>query len=695
ETLLKASFTMTAPNDSITYDIGLGTIRRGINYPKLYEVPAQQWADMTSEGGDYGVAVLNDCKYGWDHPDKKTLRLSLIHTPGISPGWEWVADQRSQDIGWHRVTFAVTGHKGDWRDGAVAWQAARLNQPLLAFQTTSHPGKLDKSFSLLTVTGAASNDNPAVMVTAVKFAEDGNDLIVRLRELTGKPLNDVQIHCATPISAAKEMNGVEQFQRELTVTDDVVAVSFTSYQPKTLALTLDNKLTSVTPPVCKSVTLPYNLDGISLDDNRTDGDFDGLGNTLAGELMPDTLVYENIPFVFGPKNAGANNIVACKGQEIRLPQGSFNRLYLLVAAVGGPKHVYFVNYDITTMGWVPDYAEPIGQWNNRVTSDTIIEEADLIAPSYINHDPAIWYGSHRHTPAGENEAYRFTYLYLFRIDLPSGAETVTLADNADIRIAAATVVSTAQDNVHAAQSLFDVTNATVTKIYADQNSFLDETTVRLACPVPGAEIHYTLGGSEPTRHSLLYEKPFTLTKSATVKACSFKDGADNHHVAEADFIKLAPHPAVTAANVEPGLLCYYFEGAWQDVPDFEAIRYQQETLMVSVSIPPFAQKEGYGLMFKGFVRVPTDGVYTFFVNSDDGSELYIGDTLLADNGGVHGEQEMSGRIALRAGLHPIMVYMFQGTGDQALTASIQGPGMKKQIIPPEMLFHAPASSAMK
>jgi hypothetical protein len=75
--------------------------------------------------------------------------------------------------------------------------------------------------------------------------------------------------------------------------------------------------------------------------------------------------------------------------------------------------------------------------------------------------------------------------------------------------------------------------------------------------------------------------------------------------------------------------------------------------------------------------------------------MYIGDTLLIDNDGVHGEQEMSGRIALRAGLHPITVYMFQGVGDQALWASIQGPGMKKKVIPVDMLFHAAGSSAMK
>lgn len=688
EKLLKASFVMAAPNDSVTYDIGLGTITRGLNHPKLYEVPGQQWADMTSPDGSYGVAVLNDSRYGWDHPDPKTLRLSLIHTPGISTGWEWVGDQRSQDIGRHLVTFAVTGHKGDWREGGVAWQAARLNQPLLAFQTAAHDGKLGKRFSFLTI------DNPDVMVTAVKYAENGHDIVVRMRELTGKA-QEAKIQCATPIASAKELNGIEQFQRDLTVNSGAVDISFTPYQPKTLALMLNNTLASVAPPTCQPLTLPYNLDGISLDDNRTDGDFDGLGNSLAGELMPDTFVYEDIPFIFGPTTAGANNMVSCMGQEIRIPQGSFNRLYLLMAAVGGPRHVFIANNGTYVIGWVQDYAEPIGQWNNRVTGDTIVEATDKIAPAYINRDQVAWYGSHRHTKTGENEAYRFTYLYLLRLDLAPGTETVTLPDDAAIRVAAATAVSTGEDRVWAAQPLYDVTNATVTKIFADEYAFLDQTTVRLSCPVPGAEIHYTLDGSEPTHRSPSYDKPLTLTKSATVKARSFKEGADNHHVAEAGFVKMVPHAAVDAAGVEPGLLCRYFEGTWEKIPALEAMASERDTLMTSISIPSLARKEGYGLMFQGFIRIPADGAYTFFITSDDGSRLYIDDTLLIDNDGVHGEQEMSGRIALRAGLHPVMIYMFQGVGDQMLSVSIQGPGMKKQVISAEMLFHTAGTSAMK
>ena len=84
------------------------------------------------------------------------------------------------------------------------------------------------------------------------------------------------------------------------------------------------------------MSLPYNLDAISLDSDRKDGNIDGKGNSIAGELLPDTLVYQGIPFVTGPKLAGGLNAVSCAGQAIDLPNGRFDRLYLLAAAVDGP-----------------------------------------------------------------------------------------------------------------------------------------------------------------------------------------------------------------------------------------------------------------------------------------------------------------------------------------------------------------------
>ena len=80
-TLLKAVFPLSASNYTAKYDSGVGYTERENNNEKLYEVPAQKWADITDTSGEFGVSILTDCKHGWDKPDNNTLRLTCIHSP--------------------------------------------------------------------------------------------------------------------------------------------------------------------------------------------------------------------------------------------------------------------------------------------------------------------------------------------------------------------------------------------------------------------------------------------------------------------------------------------------------------------------------------------------------------------------------------------------------------------------------------
>ena len=688
ETLLKTAFKLTVPNDSVTYDIGLGTISRGLNHKELYEVPGQQWADMTAKDNSYGVAVLNDCKYGWDHPDSSTLRLSLIHTPGVYDDWNWVGDQKSQDNGHHIFKYAVYGHKGDWRDGDVPWQSARLNQPLIAYVAVPYDGSLGKEFSLVTVTDIKSNPNPQIKITAIKKAENSDELVIRLQELTGRQADNVHISFASPIVAAREINGAEDNIGVATLENGKLIASFTPYQPKAFAVTLKPlEAKSISAPECKPLNLPFNQDGISLDSDPRDGDFDGEGNTLAGDLMPDTIIHQNIPFIFGPREAKSQNVVSSQGQKIDLPQGEFNPLYLLATAVGGPAGGKFSIDGKDTTIWIQDYAQKLGQWNSRLVGDAFVEEPNKIAPEYINHEPVAWYGSHRHNAKGENEAYQFTYLYLVKFDLPNGAKNLTLPNNPNIKILAATAVKSTYDNVTPGMPLYDVANATVTNIHADRHAFIDSAEVTITCPNTGAEIHYTTDGSDPGLKSPKYENPFFVNTTATVKSRAFLENADDHFVATSSFNKLALHDAVMIKKATPGLASAYYEGHWDNLPKFDSLTIKSEFVADSVAIPAFATKEDFGLAFHGFIKIPADGLYDFYLSSDDGSSLTIGDSLVIDNDGLHGEGDVLGEIALKTGYHPITIHMFQAKGDVALAFSIQGPGMEKQTVSKGMLFH--------
>ncbi len=695
ETLLKVAFPLTCANDSVTYDLGLGAIKRGLNTKQKYEVPGHQWADMTDPSGAYGVAILNDCKYGWDHPEAGILRLTLLHTPGVFESWNWVGDQKSQDMGHHEFTFALVAHKGDWSESDIPEQAARLNQPLIAFETDSHTGILGREFSLLSVDPKPSGDN--VFVNAVKMSEQGDELIVRVKETKGKLATSAKINFAFPIVSAREVNGFEDPVGAATFKDSALEFSLTRYQPKAFAVKLKTDKKNELPKVAwRPLSLPYNLDAISLDNNRKDGNIDGVGNSFAGELLPDTLEYNGISFVLGPKAAGALNAVSCQGQTLALSNGKQERLCLLTCSVGGATEGDFEirgsTYQFGFQGCrIQDYAEPIGQWNNRLVGGNLVEERDGIAPGYINREKVAWYGSHRHTAKGENEAYRFTYLFMIEFNLPEENTKVVIPNNKHIKILAASLAPSLSTSDVPAPQLIDELDATLVRVSADSSSFVGSTHVSMTTPNPGAKIYFTIDGTEPSVKSAAYVEPITLSSTSTVKARAIKPGSDDHFVTSVTYRQLVPHEATSVTDLKPGLAATYYEGEWQKLPSFDSVKVIQDFIADSIALPKIAREEDFGLTFSGYFLAPNDGLYEFAISSDDGSRVYIGDSLVVDNDGLHGGGDVIGRIALKAGYHPLYIPMFQCKGGRELDVHISGPDLPRERLRLNRLYYSAKS----
>ena len=129
---------------------------------------AHKWADLSEDG--YGVALLNDCKYGYDVKDG-VMRLTLLKS-ATSPNID--ADREE-----HAFCYSLMPHAGGWREAGVEKQAYFLNTPLRTAQA-SGGGTLPDRFSLLQ-TGAEN-----IVAEVVKQAYDGNGLLVRLYESFGR-----------------------------------------------------------------------------------------------------------------------------------------------------------------------------------------------------------------------------------------------------------------------------------------------------------------------------------------------------------------------------------------------------------------------------------------------------------------------------------------------------------------------------
>lgn len=191
--LLKVAFPVDIRTTEATYDIQFGNIRRPTHWNTTwdvarFEVVGHQWADLSERG--YGVSLLNDCKYGYDIHDN-IMRLSLIKT-AMYP------DPQS-DVGYHVFTYSLLPHKGDWLLGGTVQEAWYLNNPLIAVSGAALlPGR-----SLFRITGAD------VMVDAVKLAEDGDRVVLRLHEYGGGR-GRVQIESDFPIVTWQECDLLER-----------------------------------------------------------------------------------------------------------------------------------------------------------------------------------------------------------------------------------------------------------------------------------------------------------------------------------------------------------------------------------------------------------------------------------------------------------------------------------------------------
>jgi alpha-mannosidase len=477
---LKATFPLTASNPVATYNWDVATIERTNNDPKKFEVPSHQFIDLTDRSGAYGVTVLTDCKNGSDKPADNLLRLTLIYTPGISPGGRGYSDQATQDWGHHQFLYGLAGHAGDWHQAQTDWQALRLNQPLIAFTTSRHAGRLGKSFSIV------SADNSRVRVMALKKAEDSDAAIVRVVEVDGKPQQRVNLKFVMPLASAQEMNGQEQPLGDARLENGALVTSFQPYQIRTFAVRFTPAASPSSKPISAPVTLAYDQAVASQHGASSTAGFDGQGNCLPAEMLPSTLNYDGVPFQLAP--AAAPNAETTKGQIIHLPAGNFNRIYLLAAASGGDQTATFQVGKQPVQLTVEDWGGYIGQWDDRTWITKTVptqwrplppsikpdsprgkailkyraehpthEEMEYtgLKPGFIKRAPLAWYASHHHNTQGQDEPYSYSYLFAYQLEVPPGANTITLPDNPKIRVLAATAVQTA-GTLNPAQPLYDV-----------------------------------------------------------------------------------------------------------------------------------------------------------------------------------------------------------------------------------------------
>ena len=218
--MLKVAFPVAVSSREATYEIQFGHIRRptheDTSFAKaMFEVCAQRWADLGD--GEYGVALLNDCKHGYDIRGS-VMRLSLLRAP--------THPDPTADRGEHLFTYALMPHPGDFREAGVIAAAEDLNAPLQILDGNLAAGGRR---SLVEV------DTPQVVVEAIKRAEDSVATVVRLYEAWGRPCT-AQVRTTLPASRAFLCDLLERKREEVAVNDGVIALWLAPFKILTLKL---------------------------------------------------------------------------------------------------------------------------------------------------------------------------------------------------------------------------------------------------------------------------------------------------------------------------------------------------------------------------------------------------------------------------------------------------------------------------
>ncbi len=214
--------------------------------------------------------------------------------------------------------------------------------------------------------------------------------------------------------------------------------------------------------------------------------------------------------------------------------------------------------------------------------------------------------------------------------------------------------------------------------FRENNAFVDQGVLEIDNPIEGASVYITTDGSEPGISSTSYTGPVTVTEDTQFRIAAIGKKGNVLKQYRADFSKKSYKNALNLELRQHGLDATYYEGSYRNTDQIKESDKKSTYSPTDFSFPDDVNEDQFAIRFEGYFKAEEDGLYTFSTASDDGSVLYIGDELVVDNDGLHGEQEKFGQVFLRAGLHPIKVVYFELGGGNVLRVNVETPGKDKQ-----------------
>lgn len=425
----KLALNSTMDHPTATYNWETARVNRGVNHKRQYEVPSRMWVDLSEK--DFGFSIVEDSKYGYDRPDESTLRMTLIYTPAlryINGFW----DQKSHDFGQHTIRYGVKAHDGNWK--ATDVEARKFNQRVRAFDVQCD----SKEENVIETIGLLKIHSEQVGCTAIKRAEQSEDIIVRLYERYGMKAKTC-IEFTKPILEAYVVNGIEDDIEKACFDGQTLSVDVPASGMKAYKVKFEEKLAV---GEFEALALPYNYAMIG--SNKEVGTA-----VLPRELMPEKIAASTIDF--SVKVHEKLNAVKTSGQTLYI-QTDRNKLSLLTAADCDVEALYQWldeqgNLIIAETVVIPMLTGFRGLWDTRTWSKppkhhlknqrdyAWLNKCTGVLPGFVKRDRIEWYVTHLHEN-GKDRPYQYAYLSSVSLKIPEGAKQLVLPKQPTYLIAA-------------------------------------------------------------------------------------------------------------------------------------------------------------------------------------------------------------------------------------------------------------------
>jgi len=215
----------------------------------------------------------------------------------------------------------------------------------------------------------------------------------------------------------------------------------------------------------------------------------------------------------------------------------------------------------------------------------------------------------------------------------------------------------------------------------NENVFTDADTLDVKKPLPQMRIFYTTDGTLPKTTSQKLKAPLIIKQSQVIKLAAFMPNGLRGDIYTLNYKKQDYARAAQQSNTKPGLTCNYYKAFFKQTSLIAAAKSDSTFSTDNIAVPATVRAPSFAITYRGYIDIPANGVYSFYLTCDDGGVLKIANRMVVDNDGLHSAIEKNGQVALSRGLQPFALDFIEGGGGFTLKLKYSVNGSEPEEVP--------------